>query len=510
MTDRNNRDEKTSPIYGSLAQGGQFYRRPGARLSEPQDESVINLSTGVSDSRHEGFHAFDKAHAVMLTEEGLIPSEKGAAILRGIRQMEEEGHVEVRRKSGRSAHAGEAYLISEFGEGIGGWLHLARSSHDLASVSRRLVLRERLLAAMDAALDLMMAYTDRAAEQTHAVIPTYTGLQHAQVATIGFCLMSFERPLERDFERLLSAYDRVNTSPAGAAVGTTSHFQINRKRVADLLGFEDLHNNAEDVDKSYDVILECGSVFATMLANVALAADQILVWYSKEFSLLDIPDRFAGTSSIMPQKKNPHTIESVQRDTNDVIGEVMQAFAATKNVGGGVQISTSVLDQSIDNLKTWNELISEIEFNADRGEELVYADWSLATDIAGMVVQEANIPWRTAHQITAILVRHAHEEGFRVTDLTTDHLDRAAEEYLGGSIDIPQSAIDEVVDAEHAIESRSLVPGSPAPSQVENQISAAREFIVEGRKTVSERREAVSAASRRLETAIDEIVSQDD
>jgi argininosuccinate lyase len=492
MTEDN---ERRSPIYGSLAQGGQFYRRPGARLSEPQDESVINLSSGsgISDARHEGFHAFDKAHAVMLTEQKIIPEEAGQAILRGLRQMEQKGHVAIRRESGHSAHSGEAYLITKHGENVGGWLHLARSSHDLGAVSARLELREQLLDTIDAGLDLLSAYADRAQEHADTIVPTYTGLQHAQVATIGFCLIAFACPIRRDIERLEEAYSRVNVSPAGAAVGTTSDFPIDRERVAHLLGFDDVHNNAEDVDKSYDITLECGSVFATMLADVALAADRFLIWYSKEFDLLDVPDRFAGTSSIMPQKKNPHTIESVQRDTNDMIGEMMQSFAATKNIGGGVGLSGDIVEQAIGNVQTWAELVGTAEFDAERGEKLVYSGWALATDIAGMLVREADIPWRTAHQITAILVRHAEE-------------DRATNEYLGESLEISQEAIDSVVDAQRAVKSRNEVTGSPSPSQVVANAETLHEFVDDQRDTIITRREELKKSERRLEQAIDAIV----
>lgn len=503
---KNNNDR--SPIYGSLAQGGQFYRRSGARLSEPQDESVINLSSGsgISDIRHQGFHAFDKAHAVMLTEQNIIPEEAGQAILLGLREMEKKGHVDIRKESGHSAHAGEAYLISEYGEDVGGWIHIGRSSHDLGAVSARIELREQLLNMIDSSLDLISAYTARAKEHSDTVVPTYTGLQHAQVATIGFCLLAFAYPIRRDVERLEEAYSRVNISPAGAAVGTTSDFPINRERVSHLLGFDGIHTNAEDVDKSYDITLECGSVFATTLADVALAADRFLIWYSKEFDLLDVPDRFAGTSSIMPQKKNPHTIEGVQRDTNEIIGEMIQSFAATKNIGGGVGLSSDVIEQAIGNLQTWAEVVRTANFNAERGEYLVYSDWALATDIASMLVREAEIPWRTAHQITAILVRHAEENDFSILDLSPAHIDRAANEYLGESLGVTEEAIDDVVDAQRAIRSRNDVTGSPSPSQVASHAEVLNEFVDSHRDKIRTRREEIKKSEKRLEEAIDSIL----
>ncbi len=504
MTDEQDTDE--SPIFGSLAAGGQFYRRPGARLTEPQDESVISLSSGASAAQHESFHAFDKAHTVMLTEEGIIQRETGRAILNGLKEMEAQDHVALRQESGRSAHAGEAYLITELGEDIGGSIHLGRSSHDLASTSARLARRDQLLTCAEAALDLIEGYVERAAEHLDDPVPTYTGLQHAQVATIGYCLVSFARPLERDVDRMLEAYKRVNKSPAGAAVGTTSDFPINRDRVAELLGFDGVLDNGEDVDKSFDGVLESAGVFATVAANVAIAADRFLIWYASEFSLIDIPDRFAGTSSIMPHKKNPHAIESVQRDTNDMIGALLQTFAATKNIGGGVRLGTEPVEQTIDNLETWTSLVAHLQFDVERARELVYRDWALATDLAGMLVREADLPWRSAHQIIAILVRNAEEEGFGITEVTPKHIDSAAREYLGSELGVSQAAIDTIVDADRAIEARAEVPGSPAPERVREQIAATESFIEEHRRKISAHREDLCDAEETLEAAVDAIL----
>lgn len=496
-----------SEICGSRARGGQFYRRAGARLTEEQDESVVNLSGGdAPKGLHEGFHAFDKAHLVMLAEQGLVPGTAASKMLSALREMEEEGVVELREATGHGPHAGEAYLIEALGESVGGHIHLARSSHDLANVAIRYVLRRKLLDLLDACFDLVRVYTDRAAEYTEAVVPTYTGLQHAQVATFGFYLIGWAQPIRRDTERVLELYDRVNTSPAGAAVGTTSDFSIDRERTADLLGFDGLLGNGEDVDKSFDVTLECSTAVATLMANLGQAGDQLLVWYSREFDLVDMPDRFAGTSSIMPQKKNPHTIEGVQRDTNGVIGEVADVFVGAKNLGGGCRISFDAIDTAVSTVETWAAFVEHLTFDTDRAEQLVYRDWALATDIAGTLVREAGLPWRTAHQITAILVRQSIEADRSVREVTSEHIDSAAREYLGEALDIAESTLDEVIDAHRAIEARSDVPGSPAPEQVSEQIQETREIVTRGRSEVASRRQTLEAAETRLEAAVDDIV----
>lgn len=496
-----------SDIYGSRAHGGQFYRRAGARLTEEQHESVVDLSGGdVPKGLHEGFHAFDEAHVVVLAEQGLVPEDAASKMLSALREMEAEGAVEPREASGHGPHAGEAYLIETLGGSVGGHIHLARSSHDLANVAVRYVLRQKLLDLLDACFDLVEVYADRAAEYTEAVVPTYTGLQHAQVATFGFYLIGWAHPIRRDTQRLLELYDRVNTSPAGAAVGTTSDFPIDRERTAELLGFDGLLGNAGDVDKSFDVTLECSTTVATLMANLGQVADQLLVWYSREFELVGMPDRFAGTSSIMPQKKNPHTIQSVQRDTNGVIGEVADAFVGAKNLGGGCTIPFDAVDTAVSAVETWTEFVGHLTFDEDRGEELVYRDWALATDIAGALVHEADLPWRTAHQITAILVRQSLEADRSVTEVTSGHVDAAAREYVGEPLGIDDSTLDEVIDARRAVTARAGVPGSPAPEQVSKEIDETREAVEQGRSDVASRRQALEAAEKRLDAAVDDLM----
>lgn len=500
-----NEEGDASGIYGSRAAGGQFYRRPGARLTEPQDESVIALSSG-SSGLHEEFHAFDTAHVVMLAEENLIPDGAAREILEAFREMEAEGVVTTRERMNHSAHSGEAYLIERLGEDVGGYVHLGRSSHDLGAVATRRMFRRKSLSLIESCLDLMERYADTAAEYTETPIPTYTGLQHAQVASIAFCLLGWERAIERDLERLFEAYDRVNTSPAGAAVGTTSDFPVDRERVADLLGFDGLLDNGEDVDKSFDVVLECGAVLATLAADVARAADTALIWYSEEFGYLDVPDRYCGTSSIMPQKRNPHTIQHVQRRTNGIIGSLSEAFVATKNVGGGVGLGSEAFDGTIEIVDTWTAFIEHATFDEELARERVYEEWALATDVAGALVREADLPWRTAHQITAVLVRQSKESGVGVRELTPEHVARAAETYLGEPVVVEREALEAVIDADRALEARAAVSGSPEPEQVETQLSATYQRIETGRDELASRRKAVEKADQRLDEAIDAIL----
>src|SRR5262250_923865 len=121
------------------------FRAAGIRLSEDMLPQLQTLAAGRSRAMFHALHAFDKAHAVMLIEEGLLPSEAGIAILKALRQMEREGVDAVRTRTGGGLHSGEQYLIRTLGEEVGGRLHLGRSSGDLSSVGINTLQREKVL-----------------------------------------------------------------------------------------------------------------------------------------------------------------------------------------------------------------------------------------------------------------------------------------------------------------------------------------------------------------------------
>jgi argininosuccinate lyase len=490
-------DEDLSHLRGSLAPG-QFYRRDGARLSGEADPSLLKVSS-TSDEFHEAYHDFDRAHAVMLTESGILPDGVGEDLLDGLDRLESEGLVDRRERSGYGCHVGEAYLIAELGEDIGGWIHVGRSTRDLREVARRVVAREKVLDLLDACLSLCETYAERAGEYADAVFPTYTRFQHAQVTTFGAHLLSLERPLERDVERLWGAYTRLNVSPAGTASGTGTDFAIDRETTADLLGFDGVADSATAVDKSSDVHLEASFAPVFVLHDVAVAAESFLLWSGQEYGLVDFPDDLCGTSSIMPQKKNPLGLVVVKNRVNDAIGAATRELVASRSFGDRGSVALSALDDAREAVQQFETLLSRLSFDREAGEALVYDDWALATDLAGFLVRDADVPWRTAHQITAILCRAGIEAGVGITDVDADDVDAAAEAYLGREVAVDPSGLAETLDATRAVEARADLPGSPAPSRTREGIGTTEEFVEHHRERAATVRGRLADANDRLE-----------
>ncbi|MBM2803475.1 MAG: argH [Deltaproteobacteria bacterium] len=496
-----------SNLYGKVA-AGEFYRKAGARLKEDADPSQIAHKVGTSQRTQpllHAYHMFDKAHVVMLTEEGLLPREDGVAILLAFRQMEAEGWQRIRGEGGHGLFSGEAYLIEKLGEEIGGKIHLGRSSGDLNSVSARVGLREKLLNTMAAVLRCREAYLKLAELHLETVLPTYTMWQQAQIGTFAHYLVAWALPLERDFERLAGAYDRTNFSSAGAGIGTGSDFPLNRQRTGELLGFDGICENVRDANAGRDFVLEGLSAVTILMTNVAWATDTIYLFSSNEFSFVEMADRYCGSSSIMPQKKNPHSLMNVSEMASQLTGALTAALTNARSISGSIKAVLQNFDATVEALDLWSGIISTLQVNKKIMRRKTTDFWALATDLAGAIVREAKLPWRTAHQITAILVRMALERGKKPADVDTAFVDQAAREYIGEPVNLSDDSIREALNPLRAVKARTLFGGT-APTEVKRQIDRCYVQLREDGESLAGKRKKLTEAAEMLEQTIDSIV----
>ncbi|MDB5819973.1 MAG: hypothetical protein JWQ11_3613, partial [Rhizobacter sp.] len=185
------------------------FRGVGSRLSEePLDHLNLHKSSLLGESIH-AIHAFDKAHALMLSEEGINTHDTGRKILAAFVEMERSGMEAVRAAADGGMHSGEHYLIRTLGEDVGGRLHLGRSSGDLIEVARRMTFRNHVQRLLAALCDVRHALLDLAGRHLGTVMPGYTHGQHAQPTTFAHWATMFEQVFARDTARLLSFHVRL-------------------------------------------------------------------------------------------------------------------------------------------------------------------------------------------------------------------------------------------------------------------------------------------------------------
>lgn len=490
------------------------YRGVGIRLMEPMLPDLhADASVGQDRPLLKGYHWFDKAHVLMLGEENLIPRQDAMALLQAFREMEAQGYEAARIKMGWGLHSGEQYLIRRFGYDVGGRIHLARSSGDLIAVARRVAVRDGIVRTMSGILELRAALLPFAIETVDAVMPGYTHGMHAQPTTLGAQILSWVARLERDFQRFASAYSRSNESPAGAAIMTGAPFAVNRDSTARYLGFDSvMYSTFDAIVGATDYFLETFSAVAILNGHLGKWAEDIAGWYSNESGMVDIPDRFCHTSSIMTHKKNPVALEQIRGSTADVVGGLMSAFVANKGRSGGVDGGGSSFFHLLESLNLINRdmrwlalMVPQMEVRRDRMLELASSHWAVAPDVASALVREKGLSWRVAHQIVGIAVRLAHERGIAPPQATVQLLDEAGVEYMGKPVGLSEGALRHALDPVEAVKARTLY-GGPAPEQTVARARDAEERVRVDQSAVDDIQKRLDEAGRLLESRIDAFI----
>ncbi|MFI5015861.1 MAG: argininosuccinate lyase [Hyphomicrobiales bacterium] len=489
------------------------FRNPGIRLREPIVPSLESHRSDLIRDELYAIHMFDKAHLVMLVEQELIPREDGVRSLRELKKMEVEGLEDLRVLHGGGMHSGEQYLIRKLGEGVGGRMHLGRSSGDLGEVGTRIVARDGLLATLDAVHAFRRVLMGVAAEHVETVIPGYTHAQHAQPTTWGHMLLSWVAVLERDTERLLLAFDQMNRSPAGAAILTGSDFPLDRHRVAELLGFAEVEKNTFDAILSHDNLFTTLSALSILHMNLARWSDDLMLFNTSEFGMLDFPDRFCGTSSIMMQKKNAYAPQFIKGAAAETVGALMTSFLVEKD-----PTSVPILDRAVTraaikrslakvvrDLNWMSEFMPALDLNTELMRERAGAFWGQATEIAGALVREKGLPWRTAHQIIGILVRLCEDRNIAPKDVTPALIDEAAMLYQGQPLKLEAAALQEALDPERAVRRRTLY-GGPAPTEVMARMKEYEACLADHAGKLEAAREPVTIGKKKLEQAVEALI----
>jgi argininosuccinate lyase len=427
----------------------------------------------------------NRAHTTMLKEQEIIASSHADKILNALKQLEKEGIDALEMDSSvEDIHmALENYVSSQIGE-TAGFMHTGKSRNDQVATDLRLVLKEEIQEISADVLRFISNILNMAQEHTETIMVGYTHLQHAQPTTFAHHLLSYAYALKRDYERIQDAYKRVDMCPLGSAALTTTSFPINRERTRELLGFSKLLENSIDGVSSRDFIAETVSSLSLLCTTLSKICEEMIIWSTYEFGMIEISSEYSSTSSIMPQKKNPDVAEIARAKTAGVYGELMTILIILKSLpqsyNRDLQEVTPHLWNAVDNthdlLNITADMLPTTEFNRERGSELAQANFSTATELADLIVKEKKLPFRVAHQIVGRTVSKAIEAGFKPSDINPEYIDIVAHELTGEFLILDGELVKQALNPEKVVKTRKVV-GGPAPEMVEQSISQLREFI---------------------------------
>ncbi len=476
--------------------------RRGRLSAGPDEEMRIYTSSMEADKWiFEADIFVDLAHTLMLKEQGIISEDDCRAILKGLVQIRNEG-MEKLDFSYEDIHISlESRLIDIIGEGKGGRMHSGRSRNDEVATCIRFALREELLGLLDELSSLEDTLVALAEKHTNTLMPGFTHLQHAQPTTFAHHLMAHAQALERDIERTIDAFSRVNICPLGSAAFASTGFNINRERTAHLLGFSGPIPNSMDAVSSRDFLIECASVFANIAVNLSRMAEELVIWSSQEFSFVELDDKYASTSSIMPQKKNPDTAELMRGKTGIVTGALMALLTTCKGLplsyNRDLQEATPHIQKSAAvtraSVRIMTGMMKTLRVNEDVLKERSTAGFTTATELADTLVRSAGIPFRTAHGIIGMLTKTGEEP-------TLDVLDRISSEFIGEKLSAKGLTSEDIrlaLDPVSNVEKRKII-GGPAPSRIIIDIADKKERLAGLSDQIDQLHEGVSTSLREL------------
>ncbi len=446
----------------------------------------------------------DMAHVLMLGQQGIIGDEHVRALLQGLVRLHDDGLPEsVYDPVYEDVHAGiETHLTAMVGEEAGGRLHIGRSRNDEVATCMRLRLRDELLALADEVCALRRVLTEIASAHEESVMPGFTHLQHAQPTTLAHHMLAYASAFERDWGRLIDAYGRVNRSPLGAAAFASTGYPIDRESTAARLGFSDLVENSMDAVSGRDFALEPLSAAAVLMATASRLADELVLWSSSLVGFVELDDAYCSTSSIMPQKKNPDTLELLRAKAASVAGELGAALGIVKGLpqayNRDLQELSPHLWRGIDEARTSVRILTgavgTARFETERMAAQAGLGGSTATELADTLVREFGLPFRTAHHVVARAVREGR--------LDLAGLEAAGVTMAGLSLverGLDQARVDRALDPRESVRVRGA-PGGPAPAAVRAQLETLSAGL---------RRDGmfIDQEKKRVETAIDGLLA---
>ncbi|RZO33926.1 MAG: argininosuccinate lyase [Hyphomicrobiales bacterium] len=404
----------------------------GGRFSRDTNELLEDLNASIKYDYRLAKYDIEVsiAHAMMLAKSDVIKKEECDVIVNGLKDIKKEineGKFELKKQL-EDIHMNIESRLTEIIGPVAGKLHTARSRNDQVATDTRLFLIEKINYLISLVEENQKILSQQALDNFDAVMPGYTHLQIAQPITLGHHLLSYVELLNRDKLRLMDTLERLNESPLGAAAMAGTSYPIDRKYSAKLLGFDKPMSNSIDAVSSRDMLLETLSNIAILSINLSRLAEEIILWVSTEFNYITLPDSLTTGSSIMPQKRNPDGAEIIRSKAGRVIGSlntllvVMKGLPLTYNKD--LQEDKEPLFDAIDtielSLQVMCKMICDMKPNRDKMLKSAKNGFSIATDIADVLVQSLGIPFREAHKIVGSIVSTAEANNKSLDELLVE------------------------------------------------------------------------------------------
>jgi argininosuccinate lyase len=405
----------------------------GGRFPENTNELAEEFTASISFDRR--LYHYDitgsVAYAEALAQAGVLSPDEKEKIVKALTEIEQDimaGRFAFSNR-GEDIHMHIEQKLQEKIGAVGGKIHTGRSRNDQIALDMRLFLKETVGDIIALIKELQVSVVGLADKHQQAIMPGYTHLRKAQPVLFSHHLMAYYEMFKRDHGRLHDAAHRMDCLPLGSGALAGTPYPIDRKYLAERLGFAAISDNSIDAVSDRDFVVETLSCLALIMTHVSRLVEEFILWSAPEFGFVRLPQNFCTGSSIMPQKANPDVLELIRGKTGRVTGALIAVLTVLKArplaYNRDLQEDKEPLFDACDtvqsSLKIMASLLAKVEVNTEAMAQAAAADYTNATDLADYLAARG-IPFREAHHITGKVVQYAEAKGKALDALTLDEL----------------------------------------------------------------------------------------
>ena len=372
------------------------------------------------------------AHVEMLFKQKIISFKIKNKIIYGLSKIEKEissKKFEFNKKYEDIHMNIEKRLFQIIGEEAG-YVHTARSRNDQVITDFKIWMRSSTKE-INNNLDKIIKSTLKLAEKNvDTIMPGFTHLKNAQAISFGHYLMAYVEMFSRDKKRFINNLNTLDENPLGVAALTGTSFNIDRDYTTKKLGFKKPTNNSIDTVSDRDFVLDFLYSVSVCSMHISRIAEELIIWSSDGFNLINLSDKVVTGSSIMPQKKNPDLLEYLRGKSGSSYGNLFSMLTILKglplsyfkDLQDDKEIVFKSNDTLINCLKIFDEILKNTSPNKKKMLVLANSGYITATDLADYLVKNHSMSFRKAYQKTAAVVNYAEKKRKRLDELSLEEL----------------------------------------------------------------------------------------
>jgi argininosuccinate lyase len=456
-----------------------------------------------------------RAHVLMLYRQSILSRQDARKILKGLKALETlHRRGEFRLDPAKEdVHSNiESFLIERLGIDHGGKVHTGRSRNDQVTLGMRLYLRDQVLEFAEGLISLIETLLKRGEEYRSTLMPGYTHHQHAVPTTFGHLLLSFAEALQRDVGRFVHWFDLFNKNPLGAAAGYGSSFNLDRDLTSRLLGFDGPTENVTDpITQRWEPEAELSYAVAVMMDHLSTMAQTLILLSTHEFNMVRLADRHCTGSSMMPQKRNPCSLEVIKAKASFTQGVMMSLLSTGKALFMGYNRDTQwtkywvmdLVDESKPTLFILRDVVQLLRADETRMLERAQEEFSDATPVMEWIARSYRLPLRKAKLAVEKAVKYSEQEG--MGKLSYQSLKRALDEMKIRAV-FSRKEMEAAQRPENLL-AQNLSVGAPSEKRIGQNIVSLRKRNKANRDWVLHKKKALERAKGLLSRMEKQIVS---